>query len=148
MSRIFMKLKKLQVLSSKFQDRQGYAAVFSFVIMLTIIGSIISVFLLMALNTLYAGRITAVNLKNFYATDGLAEDALRRIYDPAVPDAVNGETLVVGDATVTLSIGLDGLLKKHMFSAQIQSRYSANETLIIDDTNPLNIKIKEWKESL
>lgn len=121
---------------------------FSFVIMLTIIGSIISVFLLMALNILYAGRITAVNLKNFYAAEGLAEDALRRIRDPLVADALNGETLVVGDATVTLALSLDGLLKKHVFSSQIQSRYSANETLTIDDTNPLNIKIKGWKESL
>ncbi len=140
-------LRKFQVSSFKLRD-EGYAAVFSFVIMLTIIGSIISVFLLMALNVLYAGRITAVNLKNFYAADGLAEDTLRRIYDPLVADALNGETLIVGDATVTLNLGLDGLLKKHVFSAQIQNRYSANETLTIDDTNPLNIKIKEWKESL
>ena len=143
-----MKLKKFQAPRFKLQDSRGYAAVFSFVIMLTVIGSIISVFLLMALNTLYAGRITAVNLKNFYAADGLAEDALRRIYDSAVTDATDGETLAVGEATVTLDLGLDGLLKKHVFSSQIQGRYFADETIKIDDTNPLDIKIKEWKESL
>ena len=121
---------------------------FSFVIMLTVVGSIFLVFSLMALNTLYAGRIMAFNMKNFYAADGLAEDALLRTSKPNLADPTNGETLAVGDVLVTLNLNLVDSIYEHKFSSQIQNRYSSNEILKIDKINPSAIKIKEWKESL
>lgn len=121
---------------------------FSFVIMLTVVGSIFLVFSLMALNTLYAGRIMAFNMKNFYAADGLAEDALLRTSKSNLADPTNGETLVVGDTLVTLNLNLVDSIYEHKFSSQIQNRYSSNEILKIDKISPATIKIKEWKESL
>lgn len=121
---------------------------FSLVIMLTVVGSIFLVFSLMALNTLYAGRITVFNLKNFYAADGLAEDALLRTSIPSIADPTDGETLAVGDTLVILNLNLVDAIYEHKFSSKIQNRYSSNEILKIDKVNPSTIKIKEWKESL
>ena len=144
----FPKNLKLQTTDYKLLTSGGYAAMFSFVIMLTVVGSIFLVFSLMALNTLYAGRIMAFNMKNFYAADGLAEDALLRTSKPNLADPTNGETLAVGDVLVTLNLNLVDSIYEHKFSSQIQNRYSSNEILKIDKINPSAIKIKEWKESL
>ncbi len=126
----------------------GYAALFSFTVMLMIFTAVIGVFSGLAIKSVSRIRLNTSDLKNIYAADGFAEDVLRRIYDVAVVDAADGETLVVGEATVTLTLNLEDFLKRHNFNSLIYDRYSHNHTLLVDDTVPASIKIKEWKDSL
>lgn len=116
--------------------------------MLAVFTIVIGVFSALALKSAARTRLNLNGLKNMYAAEGFAEDVLRRIYDAGVADALNGETLVVGDATVSLSLSLEGLEKRHDFSSQAQNKYFRSQTLLVDDTNPSDIKIKEWKDSL
>ncbi|MBI2052245.1 MAG: hypothetical protein HYT38_01015 [Candidatus Sungbacteria bacterium] len=132
----------------KFHDSGGYAALFSFAIMLIVFTVVIGVFSGLSIKNTVRTRLNTSDLKNIYAADGFAEDVLRRIYDATVVDALDEETLTVGDVAVTLDLNLEGLLKRHDFNSLIYSRYSHSHTLLVDDTVPANIKIKEWKDSL
>lgn len=143
-----MNLEKFQVSRSKIQDSGGYAALFSFAVMLVVFTVVVGVFSALTIKSVSRIGLNTSDLKNSYAADGMADDVLRRIYDAAVVDATDGETLTVGDATVTLSLNLEDLLKRHNFSSLIYGRYSHNHTLLVDDTVPVAIKIKEWKDSL
>ena len=143
-----MNSKKLQAPSSKLQDFGGYAALFSFAIMLIVFTVVIGVFSSLSMKNTARIRFNTPDLKNIYAADGFAEDILRRIYDATVVDALDEETLTVGDATVTLDLSLEGLIKRQNFDSLVYSRYSHSHTLLVDDTVPASIKIKEWKDSL
>ncbi|MBI4119141.1 MAG: hypothetical protein HY452_02670 [Parcubacteria group bacterium] len=138
----------LKAKSYKLKASNGYAALFSFAIMLIVFTVVIGVFSGLAIKNTARIRLNTSDLKNIYAADGFAEDVLRRIYDVAVVDALDEETLTMGDATVTLDLNLEGLLKRHNFSSLIYDRYSHSHTLLVDDTVPASIKIKEWKDSL
>ena len=133
---------------SNLKTADGYAALFSFAVMLMIFSVVIGVFSGLAIKSASRVRLNTSDLKNIYAADGFADDVLRRIYDAAVVDAADGETLAVGDSTVTLALTLEGLAKRHNFSSLIYGRYNHNHTLLVDDTVPAAIKIKEWKDSL
>ncbi len=133
---------------SNLKTADGYAALFSFAVMLMIFSVVIGVFSGLAIKSASRVRLNTSDLKNIYAADGFADDVLRRIYDAAVVDAAAGETLAVGDSTVTLALTLEILAKRHNFSSLIYGRYNHNHTLLVDDTVPAAIKIKEWKDSL
>lgn len=142
---------KIQILkpkSYKLKASSGYAALFSFAVMLVVFTVVIGVFSSLTIKSVARIGLNTSDLKNIYAADGFADDVLRRIYDAAVVDAASGETLTVGDSTVTLTLALEGLAKRHNFSSLIYGRYSHNHTLLVDDTVPAAIKIKEWKDSL
>lgn len=141
-------MNKLKTKNLKLKTEEGYAALFSFAVMMIIFTVVVGVFSGLAMKSAARVRLNAGDLKNIYAADGFAEDVLRRIYDATVIDAADGETLAVGDATVTLTLSLEGLVKRHNFSSQIYGRYNHRHTLLVDDTIPAAIKIKEWKDSL
>ncbi|MFY9492882.1 MAG: hypothetical protein WAP55_00110, partial [Minisyncoccia bacterium] len=92
---------------SNLKTADGYAALFSFAVMLMIFTVVIGVFSGLAIKNASRVRLNTSDLKNIYAADGAADDVLRRIYDAAVVDAADGETLAVGDSTVTLALTLE-----------------------------------------
>ena len=134
--------------SKKLKTVDGYAALFSFLVMLVVFTVVVGVFSSLAIKSTSRIRLNLNSLKNMYAADGFAEDVLRRIYDNAVVDASDAETLVVGDSTVSLSFSLEDVEKRHDFSSQTQNKYFRGQTLLVDDTDPSDIKIKEWEDSL
>lgn len=137
----------LKTVNYKLQATGGYAALFSFAVMLTVFSVIVGVFASVALKSAARVRLNTSDLKNIYAAEGFAEDVLRRATKDSLADALDGEVLTVNEAEVTLTLSLEGSDKRHKFLSILRNRYSNNQTLLFENVNPSQVKIKEWKES-
>ena len=136
----------LQVIRYKLQDQKGYAAMFYFFVMLTVLGILMTAFTILALKDIYLVRASSVGLKNMYANEGFIEDTIIRSKTPGIADTENGETLAVGDAVVTASLSNEESSKSYLFSSQINNKYFGNEVLEINNPGP-SVKIKKWQDS-
>ncbi len=141
-----MKLKKFQVPSFKFQDPSGYAAMFSFLVMMVVLGTLFSVFSILVLKGVFLTRTSIIEFKNIYAIESFIEDALRRNRDTDLADITNGESLEVADSTLSSSLLVENSVRDYLFSSQVGNKYFGNGTLRIDGAGPSS-KIKRWQDT-
>lgn len=142
-----LKLKnKIQATCFKLRDCSGYAAMFSFLVMIIILGSLISVFTILVFKSIFLARTSIIEFKNIYAAEGLAEDTIKRARDNDLPDTLSGETLEAGEAAVTATLSSESTIKTYSFSTQIGNRYFGSETLVIDGAGA-SAKIKKWQDT-
>lgn len=110
----------------------GYAALFSFVVMLSIIVSIGSVFATTTFKSVLRNRSSLFDLKNTYVAEGFLEDTLRRVYDNVLPDPTQGESLTLDGATATVNLNNLAQGQQYSFSA-FKDKYFKTINLLIDD---------------
>ena len=140
---------KLQILNFKLQLKasSGYIAMFSFLVMLTVLSTLVGVFSILVFRNIFSARTGAVDLKNIYAEEGFIEDTLRRSSSSDWVTPADGETLTVGDATVRVNVSTENSIRSYYFSAQTGGIYFKNEILKLDTGSP-GVKIKNWQDSL
>lgn len=141
-----MKLVKFQVPSSKLKDSAGYAAMFSFLVMIIILGSLISVFTILVFKSIFLARTSVIEFKNIYAAEGFVEDTLKRVRDDNLADTLSGEILDIGEAVVTATLSSESAVKTYSFFTQIGNKYFGSETLVIDGAGA-SAKIKKWLDT-
>ncbi|MEK7174980.1 MAG: hypothetical protein AAB722_01420 [Patescibacteria group bacterium] len=141
-----MKFKNFQIPNSKIQGSGGYAAMFSFLVMTTILGILISVFTLLVFKSIFLARTSIMGFKNIYAVEGFIEDTLKRVRDPDLADVANDETLEIGDVVAAVSLSSEGPIKHYYFSSQISQKYFGNGVLILDGAGS-SAKIKKWQDT-
>ena len=140
-------ITKFHAPSLKLQDSSGYIAMFSFLVMLTVLSTLVGVFSILVFRNIFSARTGAVDLKNIYAEEGFIEDTLRRSSGSNWATPADGEILTVGDATVRVNISTENSIKSYYFSAQTGGKYFKNEILKLDTSSP-GVKIKNWQDSL
>ena len=140
-----MNYKKFQVSSFKFQG--GYAAMFSFLVMLTIFGTLIVAFTAIAVKNIFTARVFSVDVRNTYANEGFIEDAIRRAKNSELQNVSDGETLSFGDITVTSVLYEEGDVRNYVFSSSASGKFFKREMLTIEKPDQSSFKIKGWKET-
>ncbi|MDP3764644.1 MAG: hypothetical protein Q8Q95_03420 [bacterium] len=136
----------LKAKSYKLKASSGYAAMFSFLVMMVVLGTLVSVFSILVLKGVFLARTSVIEFKNIYATEGAIEDTLKRVRDAAWADTGNGESLNIDDAVVTVSLTTESSVKDYLFSAQINNKYFSHGALRIDGAGP-SAKIKRWQDT-
>lgn len=116
----------------KLLPTRGYAALFSFVVMLAIIVGIGSVFSAITFKSALRNRSSLFDLKNTYAAEGFLEDTLRRIYDNSLNDPVQGESLILDGVTTTLNLANLAEGQQYSFSS-LKDKYFKTMALFLDD---------------
>ncbi|MEK7629334.1 MAG: hypothetical protein AAB394_02310 [Patescibacteria group bacterium] len=137
---------KLKTKNLKLKTEGGYAAMFSFLIMIIVLGSLVSVFTILVLKGIFLARTSVAEFKNIYAIEGFIEDTLKRTRDTSLADTDDGEVLEIGDSIVAISVTSENAVKTYVFSAQIGNKYFGNETLAVDGAGA-SAKIKKWQDS-
>lgn len=131
----------------KLRSSSGYIAVFSFLVMVTVLGTLIGVFSMLVSRNVFIARTGGVDLENIYAAEGFVEDTFWRLSSPNWADTANGETLTVGDSTVSTVLSAEDSIKSYYFSAQTRGKYFKNEIAKFKIESQ-SAKIKDWKDSL
>jgi len=133
--------------SYKLKAVGGYAAMFSFLIMLTVFGTLISAFTAIAIKNVFTARVFSVDVRNTYANEGFIEDAIRRARDSELRNVSDGETLSFDDVVVSAVLYEEGSLKNYVFMANVGGKFFKKEMLTIENPDQSNFKIKGWKET-
>ncbi len=138
---------KLPITNYQLFRSGGYITLFSFLVMTTVLGTLIAVFSALALRSIFMARTSVIELTNIYAAEGFVEDTIRRVRRADWGDTAAGEILKLGRATVVSSLSEQGSAKNYSFSAQVDGKYFENEILKLEGTG-LSAKIKDWQDSL
>ncbi|MDP3800288.1 MAG: hypothetical protein Q8Q90_02580 [bacterium] len=138
--------KKIHAPCFKFHASNGYAAMFSFLVMMVVLGTLFSVFSILVLKGVFLARTSVIEFKNIYAIESFIEDALRRNRDTDLADISNGESLEVADSVVSASLLVENSVRDYLFSSQVGNKYFGNGTLRIDGVGSSS-KIKRWQDT-
>lgn len=134
--------KKLQVACFKMRDSSGYAAMFTFLVMASVLSVIIVVFTALAVKSLFMARAVRIDSRNLYALEGFIEDVVWRANDSQIADVEDGEELRIGDVFVAVTKVSEGGFDTYSFTSQTGERYFKKEILKLQ-----NKKISEWNET-
>lgn len=127
-------------------DSCGYAAMFSFLVLTTVLATLVAVFTALVSRNIFIARTGIADLENTYAAEGFIEDTIRRAKSVTWADTANGETLTIANSLVTATLASEGSFKNYYFSARLNNKYFKNEVLKLEGSGS-TAKIKEWRDS-
>jgi hypothetical protein len=133
--------------SYKLKSVDGYAAMFSFLVMLTVFATLIVAFTAIAVKNIFTARVFSVDVRNTYANEGFIEDAIRRAKDSGLQNVTDGETLSFNDITVTAVLYDEDTVKNYVFSASAGGKFFKREMLTVENADQSSFKIKGWRET-